>query len=70
MSLYSRHDLDEPGNDGQTLRQHIRSSESRFGLERTNLGSMTDEKLTTYVEWLDHLDNTGWHDGLEDRRSW
>ncbi len=52
MSLYSRHDLDEPGNDGQTLRQHIRSLESRFGLERTDLGSMTDEKLTTYVEWL------------------
>lgn len=68
--LYSRHDLDVEGNDGTTLRQYIRESESEFGLETTNLKSISDKNLTDYVQWLDHLHETGWHDSLEDRKGW
>ena len=72
MAIYSKSDLGIEGNDGTTLEQYIKSSESRFGLPKTNLETISDERLTSYVQYIDRLNDRGrsWNDSLEDRKEW
>lgn len=48
-------DLEEDNSNTETVREYIRASESEFGLEEVALETLSDEKLTEYVQWLDYL---------------